>query len=1025
MPILLLHLSDIHFTESDDLQQRADPLRRAALAKCPKPDGVILLVSGDIANTGKPTEYARANRFLTALVASLAEAGVPQVDVALIPGNHDCNLEDQVDTRQTLLDSLDTYLSKPIDFSGMNFRALMSVQEDFFRFVAGIYDEPVLSKKLQLYHRREFTILGRKVLIHCFNSAWLSRRHELQAQLFLPPQLLDYETSPDVAISIAMLHHPYNWFNAENGRVVRDFLERQADIVLTGHEHVAGADRVIRASGPNLDYIQAPAFHDLNILDDGFQILNVDLDQQEQPLTKFAWDGHHFTERESTIWALQRNKQRPTNPFLLSDSFSKRLKDMGTGFRHPRCTPPQCDLQLRDLYVYPDLRRNPLDDALGKSKPVKMIDGEHLVDFLKKNPRTMIYGADDSGKSAFSRVLFEDCHQEGFYPVLLNGEDLKGKPSDKSVLKALGNAITTEYEVDSPEPYLQSEIQNRVVIIDDFDKAKLSRDSQITILEILSKRFERILIFASDIFQLQDISRTGEIAPFRSFEKLTIKEFGRFRRQKLIERWHSLGLDNSDDIERLHRKIAFTDKTISTLLGKNVLPHFPVTILTLLQMLESKDTPNTANGAYGYLYETLLKYSLAEVNPKDVDEKITYLSGVGYAMYRQRQPALTEEQMRIVHQEYCDRFDMVRDFSKMMSDLKSAEVLFEAGKVYRFKYPYGYYYSVAKYFQNRSAELRSEIYRLADHIYNDTNANVLIFYVYLTKDTDLIAHLVGNAKRVYATYKPCDLDGDVKFLNNLYKVKPPPLELAYGDVISNRDEDNKRRDEIEESEEKFVNDKDLEDVSYDDKLQELVKLAIAFKTLQLLGQVLRNFTGSLEGPLKLEITRECYALGMRTLQAILGFCSSDIPAMRQYLGSLIAERTGITDKQELADKTDDAIIWVASAAAFGSVKRISYAVGHVDLTNTYGKLLAANKDLATAVIDATIKLDHFERVPEKEFKDLEVKVVKNFFATRVIRDLVADFLYLYDVDFRTMQMLGSQWGITVSMPKYLANRLKK
>jgi hypothetical protein len=131
-------------------------------------------------------------------------------------------------------------------------------------------------------------------------------------------------------------------------------------------------------------------------------------------------------------------------------------------------------------------------------------------------------------------------------------------------------------------------------------------------------------------------------------------------------------------------------------------------------------------------------------------------------------------------------------------------------------------------------------------------------------------------------------------------------------------------------------------------------------------------------------------------------------AMRQYLGSLIAERTGITDKQELADKTDDAKIWVASAASFVSVKRISYAVGHIDLTNTYGRLLAANGDVATAVIDATIKLDHFERGPEKELREMEGKVTKSFFATRVIRDLVADCIY--DVDFPTMQMLGSLWG---------------
>jgi hypothetical protein len=41
-----------------------------------------------------------------------------------------------------------------------------------------------------------------------------------------------------------------------------------------------------------------------------------------------------------------------------------------------------------------------------------------------------------------------------------------------------------------------------------------------------------------------------------------------------------------------------------------------------------------------------------------------------------------------------------------------------------------------------------------------------------------------------------------------------------------------------------------QDYKYDRQLQDVVKLNIAFKTLQILGQVLRNFPGSLEGVLK-------------------------------------------------------------------------------------------------------------------------------------------------------------------------------
>jgi hypothetical protein len=68
-------------------------------------------------------------------------------------------------------------------------------------------------------------------------------------------------------------------------------------------------------------------------------------------------------------------------------------------------------------------------------------------------------------------------------------------------------------------------------------------------------------------------------------------------------------------------------------------------------------------------------------------------------------------------------------------------------------------------------------------------------------------------------------------------------QLDCWDVVSNRDEDNKQRDQIEESQGQKKNERDVEDVTYDDKPQELVKVAIAFKTLQLLGQGTSQFYG--------------------------------------------------------------------------------------------------------------------------------------------------------------------------------------
>lgn len=1021
---LLIQISDIHFRASDDeLVNRALAVKAAITGRFPRATSCFLILSGDVANTGSPAEYARAKEFVDLLKDGLLKHGFGSVDVVSVPGNHDLNLRNEVDTRQLVLENPEAFIRKGIDFGGFNFTAVMSVQDEFFHFESEVSEKPIVSLEERLYYRREFEDSERKIMFHCFNTAWLSRRNEEQGKLYLPEQILTPKTPPEIALSVAVFHHPYNWLNADNQWAMKNFVEQNTDVVLTGHEHLLGVERRQNILGQELDYFQAPAFRDPSIDDNGFQVLAIDFNEASQDIATFEWRGASFSLSHSAKWALNRNKRRASDPLTPRMEFRRHLQEMGTGFRHPRCTPPQCELRLRDLFIYPDLRRRTLEQAIAKKGDAfTVIEGKSLADFVAKEKRVIIFGQDDCGKSALSRVLYEDLANLKLLPLLLNGEDLKGAANENTLLKRINEACVEQYSASNSEPFLQADLDRKLIIIDDFQKAQLSKSGQRKLLSWLEGRFSHVVLFASDVFELQDIARPDQPSPLAGFERCTIKEFGRYHRQKLVEHWVRLGQDSSVDTEELDKRVAQSDKTISTLLGKNVLPHFPVTILTLLQMLESRELTNTANGAYGYMYEVLLKQALAGVDHGRVDEKLTYISGIGYAMFKGGQQGLDEQELRRVHDEYCDRYDMEREFSRMVADLLKAEILVFANGQYKFKYPYAFYYAVAKHFYDHSIALRSQLNEIAEHMYGETNANVLIFYVYLTKDEELIRKIVANSKRLFQDVQPCDLDKDVEFLNRLYAKRPPPLELECGNVAAHRDALNRQIDEANETEGQNTEAAEAEE----QKNRELIlQFSIAFKTLQLLGQILRNFTGSLAGPLKLEITRECYALGMRTLNAVLSIPANDLEAMRQYLGSLIAERSGVTDKQELANQTDMAIVSLGRGAAFGSIKRISYAVGHGDLSTTYARVLEHDQSLATRAIDATIKLDHFEHIPEKELKRIAEQVKKNHFTYSIMRDVVADYLYLYNVDFPKMQKLGDQWDIKVSVPKFMLNRSKK
>jgi hypothetical protein len=1028
MSIVVVQISDIHFSgPRDAIASRAKSVVQAVKAEAPNPAACFVVLTGDIANTGNAPEYGSAKEFVARLKIGFLNSGIKQFNAIAIPGNHDLNLRTENDTRKFLLDSLDKYLLGDIDFDNSNFESVISVQDPFFDFCSDMTDQPKPANSEKLYFRHLFSAEDRKIMFHCFNTSWLSRRNEQQAKLFLPPQIYRFSTPADIDLSIAMFHHPYNWLDANNQKLLKEYVDAQADVVLTGHEHDADIVRHEAITGTTLDFLMAPAFNDPSVSGNGFQMLTIDFGEKRQIATIFYWEIDRFVAFQRKRWTLQRNVQRPSDPLALRPEFVTQLRDIGAAFRHPRCNAPHCELRLRDLYVYPDLKHREIEKVLTNRQAEKQpINGKAFAAFLAFHPKVLLFGADDSGKTSFAKVIFEDLKSQGDLPLLVNGEMLRRVDNDDSLVDALSTAITEQYNTKSGTAYLQVDEDRRVLLIDDIDKTRLSKEGQRKLVALVRDRFSRILAIAPDFLEIQDMLANAQTDPFVHFERCTIKEFGHFHRVKLIEMWIKLGRDlSADSGEGIHKLIVRTDKTISTLMGKNTLPHHPVTILSLLQLLESTETVSTASGAFGYLYEMLLKQALATVNPREVDEKITYLSGIGYAMFHKKQPSLNEEEMRAQHDGYCEKYDMVRDFSKMMDDLAKASVIVESKGEFRFKYPYEFYYSTAKYFENHVEFQRGELYAMADHLYGERNANVLIVYVYLTRDDDLIRHIIENAKKIFRDHRECDLEADVEFMNRLSSTTPPPLELEYRDDASGRrDEYNKRRDEAVEKDVPLEGVDDNE-ISYSEKLQEITKILISIKTLQVLGQILRNFTASLEGPLKLDITRECYSLTLRTISALLSYCENDVPGLRQYIGSLIAERTGITDPKKLASKTEDVIVWMGTAASAAMIKRVSYAVGHIDLTKTYRRVLEKDKRLSVKVIDTAIRLDHFTATPLDELSALSEMVRKNNFTYTVIREVVADYLYFFEHEFPTMQALGAQWNIKVSAPKYIASRAKK
>jgi hypothetical protein len=300
-----------------------------------------------------------------------------------------------------------------------------------------------------------------------------------------------------------------------------------------------------------------------------------------------------------------------------------------------------------------------------------------------------------------------------------------------------------------------------------------------------------------------------------------------------------------------------------------------------------------------------------------------------------------------------------------------------------------------------------------------------MFVIYLTEDTELIEHIVQIADGIYGEYEPLDFRDHVEFINKLYK-EPPKVLLPPTDIQQNWEERRKKLDEAEEVPDEHSLGLQSEKIKYEPGLKEIVKINIAIKTLQLLGQVLRNFPGSLRKGVKLSIASSSYLLGLRTMKAVLRSIEANLEEFRRHIADLIKEHRPVTSERELEQTTDDAVIWVSRCCTYGLIKRVSYAVGHQILEETYKAVLEAGaRRTSFRMIDLSVRLDHFTTFPTNLIEEMWDNLKKNYFAGTVLRDMVASHLYLFPVDFRTRQRMGQILDIETTTPRFVANPSKK
>lgn len=240
---VFVHVSDIHFGQERDHSVhihddvKAQLIADAALVVASLPATIAqgILVTGDIAHSGKKEQYDAAGQWLDTLAEGI---GCPKHRVQMVPGNHDLDRSKLSIGGKHLLEHIRNGGAKEYEevIRNPSDRAtLLARFSDYDRFCVGygcaLDEEARFATNLRIE-----LAPNRWIRFVRLNSSLLCTGDEgedvpelmIGARQFLIPRHPGEE-------NIVLAHHPLHWY--KDGKEVQTYIESRARVFITGHEH--------------------------------------------------------------------------------------------------------------------------------------------------------------------------------------------------------------------------------------------------------------------------------------------------------------------------------------------------------------------------------------------------------------------------------------------------------------------------------------------------------------------------------------------------------------------------------------------------------------------------------------------------------------------------------------------------------------------------------------------------------------------------------------------------------------------
>jgi hypothetical protein len=311
---------------------------------------------------------------------------------------------------------------------------------------------------------------------------------------------------------------------------------------------------------------------------------------------------------------------------------------------------------------------------------------------------------------------------------------------------------------------------------------------------------------------------------------------------------------------------------------------------------------------------------------------------------------------------------------------------------------------------------------LCDNIHLEINANILIFLSHHSKAQILIDSIVFASQIPFEKSITLTLDKNDEFVKFIAEFTN---ELQV-EIIEDRNPKEELKKELQ-NKDNIQRQKEISEEEDNESImpKELIELNQAFRTVKIIGQIVKNQSGDFEKDKLIKLVEAAY----NTIFRFLGFYSSMLVDDKELLIEAIVEE--IKEKKnkqgqidiKLIEKTVRKILqFISWRICVESFTNLMFSVGTKGQNELFDKVNANIDTTASKIVTFAIKT-FYDKIDLKELTALFEDVSDNYLAQCILKEYIRRYLYTNFVERTKRDQIIQIAGF--SKQKLLTKMMKK